>query len=1173
MAGQTPFYGMAFFDFRDRLDLAVNVRKEIDRFLLIDKQLYGLYSIFGNGVIKGWTLEPTPNSTGSGNISVTVSSGIGIINLIAAETTFPIDISDLPANDSVDIYAIITGGSTSTREVSFIYSRQPLGGGAIRLGRVTTGSNSVLSVDNTFREEIGFIELIKEEIAKHKHRGSPSKIDLRKETRNQLPGARLEDFDAGKIVSGRLDPERIPILDHNDLENNGLLSHAALDSFARIISTGNRELLGEVSGSNLMKILTAWKYDNPEIEDGFINTLNVIPGVTTNSLVDFDASNSVIDLTSQCISGKPTAFGQINSVFWDTNQAFLSAHDRNLVTIALDTVSLTRGGLSSQFVENFENVASAGVAIPGFASSTIIVDDNLGVTAEQADNLKTQGFYSGKFNTDRDFQVVFSRQLSSDNSDWSLFDELFLDVKSLSLSHGAVFMYFVNGEGEEAEKSQDYLVLGEDEITENPDPDANGFERRVFSIDNEARGNVTEIVFYTNDICSKHIFYIDNIFLRNQELFPPEGYIRFRYSSQVPVVFNAINYITEIPTGTSILTRARVANSPSLLNRSAFTSNLRSGDVFALEGTDIEVDIRLLSNDGRSLTPVLDSVELQYISASEDIGFTISDGETWDRGEYVNAERKQDSFTFDSFIKIADDVAVGNMYYSFKNVVSETGPDPERVAVVGFQGEGWPISPNESSNFSTTQGAVGLNNPFSVYRLPSKDFLIADLENDRVILSDPEGNFIKGVASHNITDENFFYHLSATYNQSNGKLSITFSQEVTLGEIDITKFRLWIGGSFIDLGVNDTLNENPFNLRILEIDLSLDKTSQLTNQTSVVSIQIRPGAFPQDIQPTISIGQRIGPRGMKVDIGNLVFIEGIHRPVFANELSTGKWIIGNSKISFDVEESSTVQKLEVSVGSSSTFEVSVDAPGDGFVIQWAVDIPAQLSGVVSFASAPPGSSGTITVTDPSSDVIGEYTITLTANYINANDPSSNFSTQTSVILIILDGSSTDSDVETGFSTIIEFDFETGQTGFTYDNLIFTDYTLGSVYEVDENNLLIAGLIQIDDEVPPPTVDSEETFEQEATRKLGGYRGKVILIDKNTGAISFQYDLPDGSYASDAVLDVVGNYVVAETSFLQNSGRIVKLDQFGNVVWQIGDGLFSKINDVRALLNNNIVIST
>jgi hypothetical protein len=284
-------------------------------------------------------------------------------------------------------------------------------------------------------------------------------------------------------------------------------------------------------------------------------------------------------------------------------------------------------------------------------------------------------------------------------------------------------------------------------------------------------------------------------------------------------------------------------------------------------------------------------------------------------------------------------------------------------------------------------------------------------------------------------------------------------------------------------------------------------------------------------------------------------------------------VIGNSKIGFDVDTTTSAQRIEVEVGQSETFEITVEEPGEGFTIRWEASIPAELSGVVTLDS-PPGNTATLAITNPTEDEIGEYTILITANYDNPTEPGSNFNTQTSVILTILEDGGGDGDgEEIGFPTILEFDFDDEQIGFTYDNLTFSDYSLGSVYEVDERNLLIAGLIQIDDELPSPPTEGEETFEQEAARKLGGYRGKVILIDKNTGAISFQYDLPDGSYASDAVLDPIGNYVVAESSFLQNTGRIVKLDQFGNVIWQVGSGLFSKINDVRALLNNDIVIST
>jgi hypothetical protein len=55
MAGATRKYGIAFFDFGDPLNSRINAQLEVDRFVLIDEQLFGLYSIFGDGVISGWT--------------------------------------------------------------------------------------------------------------------------------------------------------------------------------------------------------------------------------------------------------------------------------------------------------------------------------------------------------------------------------------------------------------------------------------------------------------------------------------------------------------------------------------------------------------------------------------------------------------------------------------------------------------------------------------------------------------------------------------------------------------------------------------------------------------------------------------------------------------------------------------------------------------------------------------------------------------------------------------------------------------------------------------------------------------------------------------------------------------------------------------------------------------
>jgi len=1178
MAGSTPFFGMAFFDFRDRLDQAVNVRKEIDRFLIIDRQLFGLYSIFGDGVIRGWSIKEKARSSQSSNpIALTIEPGLGIIGLIAIETSSPRDILELPANDTFDVYAIISGGTVSNRQVRFVISRNALSNG-VRLGRITTGSNSILNIDTSFRDEIGFIELIREEVANHKHRGAPSKIDLKKETRNQLPGARVEDFDAGKIVSGKLDPERIPVLDHNDLDNNGLLSHAALDSYARIFTSGNRELLGEIYGSNLMKLLLSWKYSNPEIEDGFHNTVPVIPGVTDDSLIDFDASTSYISLPTNCLSGKPTSIGRISSVFWETTTAFLTAYDKNLVTIANDQVALTRGGSSSTVIENFEQVASTGVAIPGFTATAITIDDNLSILSEGADSLRTEGFYSGRFGTDRDFRIVYTKSVTS-NRDWSLFDELVLDIKSLSLSHGAVFMNFISTDDDGVETvSSDFLVLGEDEITTNPDPEFNSFERRSFSIENSERSNVTKVVFYTDDTTSKFEFFIDNIFLRNQSLYPPEGYIRFRYSSQVPVVFNSLNYETTENDSTEIRFRARTANSPTLLNRASFGSLLNSGDVFSLEGTDIEIDVRLQSNDDRDATPILDLVELQFIVASEEVGFTISDSDEWDRGSYVNSERSLDELTFSSLLKISDEIAIDNTYYSFKNVVSEI--DPDRVAVVGFQGATYPLSPKQAFNFESNQRARGFDLAFSTYRLADKTFLTADTDNDRVVLSNPDGSFIKSIGSHNLEDETFFYPLTASYNPTTGILSTTFSQEVVTSDIDMTKIRLWIGGSSIDLGLNDEFVEDTgITKKILEISLSLDKQEQLRNTSSAVSVQYRSGSFPRDFEPTTSAAAVIGVRGLEVYIGDVNFIDGISRPIFANLLENQNWIIGNSSIAFDeTGEASSSIRVEVQVGSDTNFDVEVDEPEDGFVIQWDITIPTELQSVISTSTPAPGNKTTVNISSPTADLVREWTLTFIARYVNSTDNSLNFSTQTQVTLAIVSSSTdagTDDVVEA--ASIIEVNTETYQTEFSYDLVKFSDYSLGSVYEIDENFFLVAGIVSLaDNALPSPTQgDAQigESFNEEAARKLLGYRGKVVLLGRDSKAISFQYDTPDGSYASDAVVDSDGNFVIAESSFLSNSGRIVKLDSFGNVIWQIGGGEFSKINDVRSLLNNHIIVST
>jgi len=1180
MAGQTPFYGLSYFTFGDELGDGINVQREINRFLVIDKQLYGLYAVFGNGVISGWDIT-VRDTFGLNTIALDVSPGLGIINTVAVQTSGIGEVDDLPSNDTVNIYAVITSGTVRTRDVVFIWSRSLPSINSILLAQVTTGDTSVTSIDISNRQEIGFIELIKEEVAKHKHRGSPSKIDLQTETRNQLPGARLQDIDASKVTTGRLSPQRIPQLNHSDLADTGLLTHAALDSFTRLITSGNRQLLGEVGAVNTMKLITAQHYlansmslNLTELVD-FTNILVCYPGITPDSIIDFDVTTANIDLSTNCISGKPVQQGSINSILWRTNAAFFSAVERQNVTIARDTVTLTRGGGSTNDVEDFEQVPRSGVPIPGFSSQVDITTDKIGVTSEDAVSFKTQGFYSGKFETERESRILYVRTLSQ-NKDWSLYDELILDVKSLSISHGAVYMYFVNGTGDSAVKSQDYLVLAPDEITDNVDPSFNAFERRVFSIAQEAKDNVTKIVFYTDDTVTKHVFWIDNIFLRNQALFPPTGLIRFRYSSGVPVVFSAINYDAIVPEGCDVRVRIRTANSPSLLNRAIYTPSLKSGDVFSMNGTDAEIEVVLVSNTARTSTPTLNSLELQIVVDSEITGFSISTADQWDKGSFVNALEKQDEFNpFISKILIQDPISVGDLYYIYQNGVSEN--DPQGTAVYGFRGILFRdlISPQQALTIASASYAPGFTNPFSVYRLTNRNFIVADTANDRVIETTPNGEFVRGVGGHNATDPSSFYPLTAVYNPRTGVLTICFSQEIDSTKVDITKTKLWIGSASIFLGNEDSILDNGKNAKILEISLTNDKVEQLQNPNFDVNVDLLFGFLPTPFVYPDSARRLIGTKGLTVFIGDFVYMNEVKRPVYSNVMANGNWMIANSTIPQDSSSGGATTDLTLKVGESTTFTVTVADPGAGFQLLWERNIPPEIQDIVTFDAPLPGNLATVHLNSPIATQIRTWQLLFTAVYVDTTSGETVATTVNTVVLHIVaadDGTTATPPQES--PSLVELDLDKEKSVFSYSLLTFSDFTLGSVFEIDSEKLVISGLVKEGDPLPAPTGGTDtETYEQQAIRKLKNYRGKVIVLNRSDKSITFEYVTSDNAFPSDAVLDENGLVVVAETSFIGNAGRVVKVDSDGNIVWQISGGLFAKVNDVRAKLNGDVIVST
>lgn len=317
MAGNTTFYRMAYFDFGDELDAPINVDKEIRRFTFLDSQLYGMFNVFGNGIISGWSLYDAGYSDTTG-ISVGITAGSGVISYTACQTVAPFMLGPLPPSQTLYIYAVSTSESPEGRDADFTFSTTILTAArTILLGTVTTSANGISSIDLTSREYIGFAQYIDEQINTHKHRGSPSKIDLVYETKNELPGASVENFDASKISTGQIPNSVLPVIDHTSLSNKGILTHPQLDTLtAGLTSSSNVGLVGEVMTVNMMRTLISLKYNDTDIDRYLINNINYIPEIT-KTLPDAEASTAYIDDVDGYIVGLPIGDDKVSYFYLD----------------------------------------------------------------------------------------------------------------------------------------------------------------------------------------------------------------------------------------------------------------------------------------------------------------------------------------------------------------------------------------------------------------------------------------------------------------------------------------------------------------------------------------------------------------------------------------------------------------------------------------------------------------------------------------------------------------------------------------------------------------------------------------------------------------------------------------------------------------------------------------
>ncbi len=1124
MASATRYFGLGFFDFGDALGTDFAGQVEIDRFVFLDKQLFGMMSIFGNGVVEGWTVSAVETFT------IAISPGFGNINFTAARTEFSEEISDLTANSTVFVYAKILESTTFSENIEFVLSgTRDIGDPRfILLAQVTVGPTSIEAIDNSIRQEIEFLTLIKQAIKNHKHRGgslNPSKIDLSSEVKGQLPSFRIADFDSEKITTGTFDLARMPLLDHQELKNVGLLTHPQLDTFVKTLEASNKEIFGEIGTANMLQLVLTAKflYDDPDsalyfasrvVDEFMINEIAMIPGITPNDIIDFDATTAEVDLEQHFIRGIPPISGTSFYINFDTALAWNTAHTIENLIVVGDSVTLAFNDADEtniQTIEGFESATAddeilddSGTGSGGlFKRQTLIIDDeDAHIRAETSSNQVVEGFFSGKFSYRQKFRTQFVKEFAS-TQDWSTFDTFVLHVKCSDPIHESVKLFFFDSSGEQ---STEYIILQSGEQTENPDPTANGFELRIVDLTTLPFADAVKgFVIYTDDLENPFSFFIDFINIQRAVLLPEEGLLRIRAALGAQVTFAQVEFDVIEPPGSLITVKARAASGTAFLVREDFTAELDSGDVINLKGTDIEVEIVFSPDAGRLVSPLLQSVRILVITEAEIDGFVINTKDEFGRGDADNINvSTEGTLSLDTPIYVDSYYfALGNNINQVKENTSEDTPFVE--AELAIFGNNSPLAPNQVlkavEDTSSQIRLAKLFEPRSVLRQFDRSFLVADTYNDRVLQFTEDGELLAGIGSINYSTDKIF-PISAAVDVRTGILYIVWSNSVSFATVNMSKVTLQTSTQQIQLikdfdkilGLTtEELQGVNAQGQIMAVHLSpqnagLAQTLPATDGFMFASDEVLSTGLDTD---SVIYQKIFTPLGIPLFVGNFAYINGIFSPTYAEATDTGGFVITNGTIA--VKNFEFPEEVEESVTRSINVSSLIEVDKNNNVI-FGTD-------VVKFSPFIPGRAEKL---DKNTFLIGGLRPDGVEGETDTNHP---------------------------------FNFR-------------------SIFGDKANRKL-----------------QKETLNQIFFDESNPFVGVVVLFDKQAGAKTFEYTSAEGVLVSDVDIDTsTGLFVVAESSFNQ-SGRIIKVDSTGTIVFSFGEGLYSVINDVFTQIDGSMVIST
>jgi hypothetical protein len=189
------------------------------------------------------------------------------------------------------------------------------------------------------------------------------------------------------------------------------------------------------------------------------------------------------------------------------------------------------------------------------------------------------------------------------------------------------------------------------------------------------------------------------------------------------------------------------------------------------------------------------------------------------------------------------------------------------------------------------------------------------------------------------------------------------------------------------------------------------------------------------------------------------------------------------------------------------------------------------------------------------------------------------------------------------TSLIEVDPASNIISFSDNSVDFSLVTLGSAAEYNTDYIVVAGIVEsaalpqtvttkaVTATVGGGTVSTSDTTTTTSTATGAGQtntstvktdfdtlktrQGIVKVIERASDRVVYSQTTADGTYAADVQIDADNNLVVVEKTFStpKGGGRVVKLDEDGNVFFQFGQADMAAPNDVRVLSTGNMVLST